>query len=379
MNERRLAALDKCVPGTQARGWNLRYIEIMRVHPSSAGETIHRPDRRARDIRNVSQAAGRILALLCLLSLWAPAWAAPVPKTTVLMIQWRGETPAEKGFKDELRKAAAGVAFVTFDADQDKDRLLEYLRGEFTGKAHRFDYVYSFGTTASERVRRVLSTVDAKGTVHIMNIIADPVAARLANSLAAAGENRIVGCHMIPLETQLRNAMNIVPFRKLGLIFNPREENSNIQLQQATGLSDKLGFTVVPIRIRPEREDLETALRQIEDKKIDVDCVYLPSESFLVSRAKEVVQRLNAAKVPTIAAVEPYMQEGALTGTIASYDRLGRLVARVVAKDLKSRPARNNWPVILDPSPEFLFNTATASALGIKPEEPGIAGLKYIK
>ncbi len=327
----------------------------------------------------VVQTAWRFLAFLCLLPLSGAAWAAPAPKTTVLMIQWRGETPAEKGFKDELKKTVAGIAFVTFNADQDKDRLLDYLHKEFTGQARTFDYVYSFGTTASDMVRRVLSTVDAKGTVHIMNIIADPVAAKLADSQAAAGENRIVGCHLVPLETQLRNAMKIIRFRKVGLIFNPREGNSNIQLEQVTNLSAKMGFTVIPIRIKPEQEELEAALRQVEEKQVDVDCVYLLSESFLVSHAKEVVRRLNAAKIPTIAAVEQYMQEGALTGTIASYDKLGRLVARTVAKDLKNRRIRNNWPVIIDPSPEFLLNTATASSLGIALEESRVPGLKRIK
>lgn len=344
----------------------------MRAHSSHALETFDRPAPWAGALHITIKAA-----CLCLALLFGLPFQGATPKTTVLMIQWRGETPAEKGFMDELQRTVAGIEFVTFDADQDKDRLLNYLRGEFTGKARRFDYVYSFGTTASEMVRRVLATVNAKGIVHIINIVADPVTAKLADSLSAAGGNRIVGCHLVPLETQLRNARRIVAFTRIGLIFNPREENANIQLQQLTDLSVRMGFAVVPVRIRPEKEDLENALRRIAEKEIDVDCVYLHSESFLVSNAKLVVKRLNEARIPTITAVEPFMQEGALTGTIASYHKLGQLVARAVVKDIKNPRATHNGPVIFDPNPEFILNTTTAASLGIKVD--GIAGVKFIK
>ena len=330
-------------------------------------------------MRSAGRIVGLLLVLLCGLSFPGAAWAAPGSKPTVLMVQWRGETPAERGFMDELRRHVPGVAFETFNADQDKDRLLDYLHQVFVRKTRTFDYVYSFGTTASEMVRRVMFAVETKGVVHVINIVADPVAARLADSLASAGENRIVGCHMVPLETQLRNALKIVPFKRMGIIFNPREENSNIQLRQATDLSVRMGFTVVPIRIRPEPGDLENALHRVGTGKIEVDAIYLLSESFLVSNAPWVVKRLNAARIPTIAAVEQYMQEGALTGTIASYQKLGQLVARTVAKDIKSRLATNRWPVVLDPNPEFQVSTSTADTLGIKLEGTKVAGLKYLR
>lgn len=295
------------------------------------------------------------------------------------MIEWRGETPAEKGFKEELKKAVPQTVFVTFDARQDKERLLRFLRDELAGKPRAYAYVYSFGTTASEMVRRVLATMNGHRIIHVINVVADPVAAKLAESLEAAGENRIVGCHLVPPEVQLRNARKLVKFARLGIIFNPREENANIQLQQLKDLSIPMGFTVIPIRIKPETGDLESALRQIAEREFHVDCVYLHSESFLVSNAKRVVQQLNEARIPTIAAVEPFMQEGALTGTIVSYRRLGQLVAKAVVKDIKSSQATCNGPVILDPSPEFLLNTTTAGSLGIKLDGLDVTGLKTIR
>jgi hypothetical protein len=73
------------------------------------------------------------------------------------------------------------------------------------------------------------------------------------------------------------------------------------------------------------------------------------------------------------------MQEGALVGTIASYQKLGQLVARAVAKDIKSPGATCNGPVILDPAPEFLLSTATAGSLGIRLEGLDTAGVKPIR
>ena len=85
---------------------------------------------------------------------------------------------------------------------------------------------------------------------------------------------------------------------------------------------------------------------------------------------------MGAAWEDSVALMKSYT---ALTGTIASYQKLGQLVARTVAKDIKSRSATNRWPVVLDPNPEFQVSTSTADTLGIKLEGTKVAGLKYLR
>ena len=71
----------------------------------------------------------RLLICCCLLC------ALPVQALTIAMVLWRGETDAERGFRDELNRLGHHPTFVTFNANQDRTALATLLlrRGDAAG------------------------------------------------------------------------------------------------------------------------------------------------------------------------------------------------------------------------------------------------------
>ena len=102
----------------------------------------------------------------------------------IAMIVWRGETRAEKGFKDGLKELGFTVKYRIFDASQDTKKLGEIL-SKLKPKFNEFDYIYTFGTTVSRRTRVILKDQ----VPQIFNVVTDPVGAGIVQSVKSSGGN----------------------------------------------------------------------------------------------------------------------------------------------------------------------------------------------
>jgi len=115
---------------------------------------------------------------------------ADTQELKIAMVLWRGETKAESGFKDGLKELGYSVRYTIFDAEQNRTKLDEILA---PGLSH-FDYVYSFGTTASQVTRR-----RARNRIpHIFNIVTAPVESGIVKSMESSGGNVSGVSPMIP-------------------------------------------------------------------------------------------------------------------------------------------------------------------------------------
>ncbi len=104
--------------------------------------------------------------------------AAGKKKLTIAMILWRGETPAENGFKDGLKELGYSTEYIIVDANQNMKTLGIQLR-ELAPVFDRLDYVYTFGTTVSRRTQVIIK----KKVPQIFNVVTDPVGAGIIQSL----------------------------------------------------------------------------------------------------------------------------------------------------------------------------------------------------
>ncbi|HHQ4654457.1 TPA: hypothetical protein ACSPZZ_003721 [Aeromonas hydrophila] len=109
----------------------------------------------------------RLLICCCLLC------ALPVQALTIAMVLWRGETDAERGFRDELNRLGHHPTFVTFNANQDRTVLATLLRQQLLPSLADYDYIYCFGTTATAMVKSLVGNRKPL----IFSIVSDPVGA----------------------------------------------------------------------------------------------------------------------------------------------------------------------------------------------------------
>ncbi len=277
----------------------------------------------------------------------------------IAMVVWRGETSAEQSFVNELIRRGYHLNVDLFNARQDRTALADILRQKLYPNIDQYDYVYTFGTTVSETVKTLLHGIKPL----VFNIVADPVGSDLL-AQDGLGHDNIVGVtNAVPTLTQIDNARSLIRFNALGVPYNPRENNSSLVVNKLQEAGEHYGFKVIPFRIRPDDQLWRIDLRTMLTTKT-IDAVYLPPDSFLISRAPELLSLLNQAQIPTICAVEEYIQHGCLMGTVADYADLGRLAADIVDRLERGIPF-SQIPLEFDPAPQFRVNSALKTLLGL--------------
>jgi len=283
----------------------------------------------------------------------------------IAMVLWRGETEAEKGFREGLKDLGHSAEYLVMNAGQDRAELGRLLREDLKAKLETSDYVYAYGTTVALATKTI---VQDKVPI-VFNIVADPVGAGLVKSMEASGGNIAGVTNEVPLTLQLQTALQVGPIRRLGILFNPREKNSMLIRDRLAEVGRPLNIEVVDLRSPPAQDMLQDNLRKLRDRTIAVDAVYLPPDSFVVSNAKLVGAELRAAKVRSIASLEAFVEQGAFMGVVADYYTLGRAAATIVHRHQGGQQL-SNMSLLADPNPVLKVNSTTARALGITIPEP---------
>ena len=166
-------------------------------------------------------------------------------------------------------------------------------------------------------------------------------------------------------ELAIQNAFNVAAFKKLGLFYNPREKNSKISLKWIIKLGSQMGFEVIPLRCPPEGPLFKENLEKVTSRSIDVDAVYLPSDSFLVSRAGYIGKALQRTRIISIGAIRQFIEKGVMLGTVPDYYNMGTMAAGILDRHQRGEKL-SDIPVQIPENPALIINTTTADRLGIK-------------
>lgn len=272
------------------------------------------------------------LTLILLLTTDAKAGAQPAAPVSlkVGMVLWRGETRAETGFKAELARLGYEVKFTEFNAGMDIKRLGEILKN-LESRIDEFDYIYTFGTTVSRRARLII-----RGRVpQIFNIVTDPVGAGVVDSFGSTDEKICGVTEAVPVAKQIDTALGFFEFKKLGVFFNPREKNSTIIRKTLLSIASDRNIEIIDLRTPPVGGMLEKNLDDLSEGKVEVDAVYLPPDSYLITNGEQIAKRLAEAEIKSIGAVKSFIDHGALLGVVVDYYDLGISAAGIIDSNQK--------------------------------------------
>lgn len=238
-------------------------------------------------------------------------------KYCIAMITWRGETIAEKGFIDELGKSSHDIALTKFNADQDDSRLQKIITQI---QKSPVDVIYVFGTTATKAV-----LLRIKDTPVVFNIVSRPVGSGIIASWESSKNNATGASNKVSAINQLRTLKKVIDYKNLGIIYNPKEQNSIIQRNNVKRLENRLHFTLTEYKISREQDILQI-LPQMKNR---VDAVFLPSDSMIKFLGKKIMEQVNSYKLPSLSSVGSMVPEdGVLLGYVPKYYELGRIAAR---------------------------------------------------
>ncbi len=262
-----------------------------------------------------------IVGMVLFLCLIHPSFASAEKSYKIAMITWRGETKAERGFIDELERSSYRITFKKYHANQSRSNLqkiIKQIQGTYV------DLIYVFGTTAT---KIVLSRIKDKPI--IFNIVSRPVRSGIIASWESSESNATGASNKVPVLHQLKALKKVIDYSRLGIIYNPREQNSIIQKDIARKLESTLGFKLKEYKISGQ-SDISKVLPSM---KGEVDAVYIPADSMTKFLGREIMALVNEFKIPSLSAVESMVpDDGALLGLVPNYYELGRIAA---AKALK--------------------------------------------
>ncbi|MCP4719191.1 MAG: hypothetical protein GY860_07015 [Desulfobacteraceae bacterium] len=253
------------------------------------------------------------------------------------MITWRGETIAEKGFIDELDKSALNIALIKYNAGQDDFQLQKIITQI---QNNPVDIIYVFGTTATKAV-----LLRVKETPVVFNIVSRPVGSGIIASWESSKNNATGASNKVSVINQLKTLKKVINFKKLGIIYNPKEQNSIIQRNTVKRLENRLHFSLKEYKICRE-EDIVHILPQMKGR---VDAIFLPADSMIKFLGEKILKKVNEYKIPSLSSVGSMVPEdGVLLGFVPKYYELGRMAAKKAILILNGRNPSNIPSSVLD-------------------------------
>lgn len=272
----------------------------------------------------------------------------------VVMVTWRGETDAERGFKDAIAEDF-DIDYIFLDAKKSKKNLPSIIQQT---KKIKPDLIYTFGTSVTNAMRKVVTNIPI-----VFTIVMDPIGAGIAKTMQGSGTNVAGATHAVPISVQFSSAKRIVDIKRMGIIYNPAEKNSIISRDVLREIAKKNGFKLIESAVT-EAGKLKAAAQVIIDAGVDM--VYLPSDSFLLDNGSEVVSYFNQKNIPTLGATEKYVKKcGALVGVVTSYYNVGKEAAGISKKIFEGQKP-GNIPIFSTDDIQYVLNMKTAQKIGLE-------------
>ncbi|MEI8396414.1 MAG: ABC transporter substrate-binding protein [Rhodospirillaceae bacterium] len=325
-----------------------------------------------------------ILRLLALsVSFVAAVWAIrPEPVAadekpfTILMVQWRGHTATDDGFRDFFAADNIPVRIVLRDADRRKSQVTKII-DEI--KATRPDLVYAWGLAAASTIIGTPEQVREHPELYVTDIpvvactVADPVAAGLSTSWETSSRNFTGVSHVPPMLAQVKAMKMYDTIKTLAVIYNPMERSPVAAVEELRLLAPQQGFRLseypVPLDAatgKPRADALPGLIAEIAAQKPTF--LYLGPDSFLAVNNHLVVEEANRLGLPTFGASEVFVRDSpGLAGLVSRYYNVGRYCGYKASEILVNKKRASDIPFDTLKRFSYIVNKSSAKMLKYYP------------
>lgn len=220
------------------------------------------------------------------------------------------------------------------------------------------DLVFSISTPSSQTCVEALRGTK---TPIVFGSITDPVAAGLVQSLDKPG-GMITGTSDVwPVEDQFRLLQQLVPAaKKLGVLHNPAEANSQASMKLVEEAAAKSGFDLVKVPVSSSNE-VTAAARSLVGR---CDAIYVPADNTVISGLAAIVAISEENKIPLMPGDTSNVEVGGF-GTVGhDYTSIGAESARIADQVLKGVPP-GEIPIAKSKVYRYYFNLRSAKATGV--------------
>ena len=296
-------------------------------------------------------------SILCLLVVAAglaadgEALAQGQKRFRIYAITFRGMTDVERGFQEYFQARRIPVDIIFRDLARDASKMPGFIDEIRT---MRPDLIYTWGTSVTLGVVGPYDAIDRNKHITdipvVFTLVAAPVLAKIVPDLKSSRRNVTGVFHVAPTEAQIRAMASYRPFKSIGILYTPTEQNSVVVVDEVRDVARKLGVNVVakPFKLDAAKkvtaEGAPDMIRELKEQR--VDWLYLPPDSYLGTQAKNVI--IPAAmeqRLPTFASTEQLMETGALTGLVSRYHSIGQFTAYKAEQILVHKVHASRIPV----------------------------------
>lgn len=259
---------------------------------------------------------------------WLAALAAPGiaraenRRRRILMLLFRGWEEACDGFRDHFAARHRDVELVIRDAGEDLTRVPAMVR---EAQSMQPDLVYLWGTTLTMAALGPWDAHDPArhltGIPAVFNIVTDPVRNRVVRSRAAPGRAVTGTEYIAPVAVQLRAMEAYRPFHRAAALFNPREGNSVVTLNEMGELLAARGGVLerLPVPHPNAIPGLVAAAR-----RGGAEWLYIPPDTFLNEHRAVLTAAALDEGLPSFSASERFVAfADALAGLVSRYYSVG--------------------------------------------------------
>jgi putative tryptophan/tyrosine transport system substrate-binding protein len=209
----------------------------------------------------VARALAALLALSALLAPGSPLAQARAPGKPfrIYAITFRGMTDVEKGFQDYFTARRIPVEITYRDLNRDASRMPGFIEEIRRTKP---DLVYTWGTSVTLGVVGTYDGMDPARHITdipvVFTLVAAPTLAKIVPDRKSSGRNVTGVVHVAPAEAQMAAMASYRPFKTVGMLYTPTEQNSVVVVDEVRKVGEKQGFKVlaVPFRLDAEKRVL---------------------------------------------------------------------------------------------------------------------------
>ncbi|HHX02740.1 MAG TPA: ABC transporter substrate-binding protein [Tissierellia bacterium] len=265
---------------------------------------------------------------------------------------------AREGFLEELESQGLKVEVDYQNAQTDSSTNAAIGSSIGEGK----DLVFAISTISAQAAKAAGRDVPI-----VFTAVTDPVEAELVKSAEAPGEPITGTSDKTPVALQLQLLKTLKPdVKKVGILFNTSEVNSEVQIRWAKEAAEELGLEIVEVGITTVN-DVPQALENLVSR---TDALYTITDNLVADSIQLVVQKSRELGIVTMGAEQAHVEAGILITDGIDYRELGRQSARMAIRILKEGADPASMPVEMLDNTELVINKETMDILGIEiPED----------
>jgi putative ABC transport system substrate-binding protein len=301
---------------------------------------------------------------------WALPAAAQSPPHVVLVTP-RGETVMERVFMDELKRRIGPVRFTLIKPDPAQPGAMAALPSRI--RQEKPDLIYTWGTPTTVAVAGPHDAPQIADIPIVFTVVADPLRARLVTRLQAPGRNVTGTSHLAPLPVQLEAIRSYRPFRRLGVVYNPKEANTRFMLEDLAAEARKGAFELVVESVglnaagEPDPTTLAPQLARLKAR--GAEWLYLGPDTFVAFTHRQLTtQAALELGLPSFSANESAVRDAqALFGLFSPVENMARFVAFKAAQILRREKRVEEMPIETLQRFSMLINLCVARGLKVYP------------